>query len=264
MRPFIILVLLAAPCFLLSQEIELEVEGGIKVGDVESSPEPGTIRWTGSDFEGWNGLTWVSLTGNKEVGTVFDIDSNEYKTVRIGDQVWMAENLRTTRYQDSTLIGQETDPDEWKDLTEGAWCWFNNDDTYDIPYGKLYNWYAANSAKKICPEGWYLPGNSDWITLRDYLGGEQVAGGKMKEPGLMYWSPPNEDATNSTGFTGVGGGIRQGTTGAFEDFNQKSYFWNSQVDYQGFFYELSTNNGALVSGGSGKDTGVSVRCIKMP
>ncbi len=262
MRPILFLFMLALPYFLHAQEKELEVEGGIKIGNVEADPEPGTIRWTGTDFEGYNGLTWISLTGNMEVGSVIDVDSNVYKTVRLGDQIWMAENLRTTRYRDSTLIRQETDPNVWRTLIEGAWCWFGNIESYEIPYGKLYNWYAATSNKKICPEGWGVPSISDWNELGNYLGGLLISGGKMKEEGFTHWSPPNIEASNESGFTGVGGGRRYGITGDFENFHQVAYFWTDHVDYDGTYYYLFTGNGELASSSSDKQTGLSVRCIK--
>lgn len=262
MRQLLLLAILIIPGLLISQEKELEIEGGIKIGNVASDPEPGTIRWNGTDFEGYNGLIWISLTGNMEVGKVYDVDSNEYKTVRIGDQTWMAENLRTTRYRDSTLIGQETDPDVWKTLTEGAWCWFGNIVDYDIPYGKLYNLYAATSNNRICPEGWSVPSTSDWNKLGDYLGMHLIAGGKMKEEGFTHWSPPNIEASNETGFSGVGGGWRNGTTGDFENFHQSGCFWTDLFDYEGRYFFLATGNGELVSSSANRQAGLSVRCIK--
>ena len=122
---------------------------------------------------------------------VQDIDGNNYLTVTIGTQIWMAENLRTTKYNDGTAIPLVTDNTTWANLTTPAYCWYNNDaKTNGSTYGALYNWYSVNT-KKLCPTGWHVPNDTEWTTLTTYLGGTAVAGGKLKETGTAHWYSPN-------------------------------------------------------------------------
>jgi len=108
-----------------------------------------------------------------------------YKTVKIGSQWWFAENLQTTQYNDGTSISNVTDWFAWRTLTTDAYCWYNNDAaTYRNLYGALYNWYAVKTGK-LCPSGWHVPSNDEWTILSDYLGGGNVAGGKLKETGTV-------------------------------------------------------------------------------
>ena len=118
------------------------MEGRIKIADSDRSPEAGTIRWTGTDFLGWNGTKWISLTysGIAFEGQVTGYDGNLYQTVKIDDQEWMVQNLRTTHYGDGTSIANSNDSSEWISINYGAWCWYDTADNYDLPYGKLYNW----------------------------------------------------------------------------------------------------------------------------
>ena len=121
-----------------AQEEQLILEGAITIENSNSeTPSPGTIRWTGSDFEGFNGVTWISLTGFSQVGSVIDIDGNEYQTIRIGDQEWMAQNLKTSKYRAGTIIDQVTNDATWNGLSTAAWCWYDNHPSNDNPYGKL-------------------------------------------------------------------------------------------------------------------------------
>jgi len=137
---------------------------------------------------------------------VTDIDGNEYATIQIGTQVWMAENLRTTKYCNGDPIPNVTDSLQWVNLATGAWAHNNNYSQYENLYGKLYNWYAVDDSRNICPCNWHVPTDAEWTTLIDYLGGEGVAGGKMKSTGTQYWLSPNTDATNESGFSGLPGG----------------------------------------------------------
>ena len=140
--------------------------------------------------------------------------------VAIGSQTWSIKNLDVATYSDGTLIPEVTDPTEWANLTTGAWCYYNNDSANGATYGKLYNWYAvagiyneasktnANQRKKLAPTGYHTPSDAEWTTLTDYLGGESVAGGKMKETDTANWLSPNHNATNSSVFSGLPGGYR--------------------------------------------------------
>ena len=134
---------------------------------------------------------------------VKDIDGNIYHTVTIGNQVWMVENLKTTRYNDGTAIPNVTDSSVWSKLSTPAYCWYNNDaSSYKATYGALYNWYAVN-VQKLCPKGWHVASNAEFYALNSFLDGEC---GKLKEAGTIHWYSPNKGATNETGFTALPGG----------------------------------------------------------
>ena len=167
-----------------------------------------------------NGLAYT------QDNTVIDVDSNVYKTVTIGTQIWITENLKTTKFNDSIAIPLVTNSTEWSDLTSPGYCWFDNDEaSYKATYGALYNWYSVNT-EKLCPTGWHVPTDSEWKTLTDYLGGESVAGGKLKEAGTTHWASPNTGATNESGFTALPGGLRY-LGGTFYDIGFIAYWWSS-------------------------------------
>jgi uncharacterized protein (TIGR02145 family) len=137
--------------------------------------------------------------------TVRDIDGNVYKTIAIGDQIWLAENLKTTKYNDGKAI-----PFVQKGFTamgSPAYCWVYNDVNLKNTYGAIYNWYTVNTGK-LAPKGWHIPNGHDWFVLTTFLGGDSIAGGKMKETGLSHWLSPNSGATNSSGFTALPAGTR--------------------------------------------------------
>jgi Fibrobacter succinogenes major domain (Fib_succ_major). len=167
-----------------------------------------------------------------QTGTVTDIEGNIYNTVTIGTQTWMAENLKTTKYNDGTTIPNVTDWTAWAALTTPSYCWYNNDaTTYKATYGALYNWYTVNSTsnggKNVCPTSWHVPTDAEWTTLTTYLGGESVAGGKLKETGTAhYWISPNIGATNETGFTALPGGYRY-YSGAYSSIGSYGLWWSS-------------------------------------
>ncbi|MEI7508846.1 MAG: FISUMP domain-containing protein [Flavobacterium sp.] len=205
-----------------------------------------------------------------------DIDGNSYTTVNICNQTWMQKNLNTTKYSDGTTIPQVTDPTAWSNLTTGAWCYYDNDPANEAVYGKLYNWYAVagiyNAAsaanpglrKKLAPSGWHLPTDAEWTNLTDCLGGEAVAGGKMKEIGLSHFISPNAFATNSSGFTGLPGGCRN-IGGGFNNITGVGYWWSSSENGTlGVWYRsIGTGDGNVFRGNDGnKYFGVSVRCVK--
>ncbi|MGD0754583.1 MAG: FISUMP domain-containing protein [Bacteroidales bacterium] len=140
-------------------------------------------------------------------------DGQTYKTVKIGNQIWMAENLKTTKFNDGTAIPLVTDASSWEALTTPSYCWYNNDAaSYKATYGALYNWYVvdveSNGGKNVCPKGWHVPSDAEWSTLTSYLGGDSIAGDKLKETGTTHWHGPKTDATNESGFTAVPGGYR--------------------------------------------------------
>jgi len=161
--------------------------------------------------------------------TLKDIEGNVYPTVNIGTQVWMAENLKTTKYNDGMAMPLVSDNNAWEALKTPGYCWYNNDAAANKNrFGALYNWYTVNT-KKLCPAGWHVPNDKEWTTLRTYLGGEEIAGGKLKETGTTHWTSPNTDATNQTEFTALPGGGRRsngeffglGTQGSFGVLQRK-------------------------------------------
>jgi uncharacterized protein (TIGR02145 family) len=201
---------------------------------------------------------------NSQSGAITDKDGNVYTSVTIGTQVWMVENLKSTKYNDGTGIPNVTENTEWANLTTPGYCWYNNDvSTYRATYGALYNWYALSTGK-LCPIGWHVPSDEEWTTLATFLGGENIAGGKLKEAGTTHWLSPNTDATNETGFTALPGGLRGYSNGIFISIGQYGYWWSSSLDFGNqFFVRNLFNNTALVwKSACDKQSGLSIRCLK--
>jgi len=202
----------------------------------------------------------TSFTGI--TGTVNDIDGNIYKTIGIGSQTWMAENLKTTKYNDGTSIPIVTDGTAWAALSTPGYCWYNNDEaTYKAIYGALYNWYTVGTGK-LCPTGWHVPSDAEWTTLTTYLGGEYVAGGKLKETGTTHWTNTNEWVTNEMGFTALPGGNRI-NGGAFSSVGLIGDWWSDTETGAYVWYRLMFYSGINVGrSSSGKQIGSSVRCVR--
>ncbi len=200
---------------------------------------------------------------NKPQETLTDIDGNVYHTIIIGTQVWMLENLKTTKYRDGTIIPNVTDNAEWIDLTTGAYSNYDNTPSNSAIYGKLYNWYAVSSALNIAPVGWHVPTDKEWITLSNYLGGELIAGGKLKENGTQHWNIPNTTATNESGFTALPGGSRIGII-SFEGVGYKGSWWSATEynDRTAWDWYLVNSYEIVYRENSLKSDGCSVRCIK--
>ena len=198
---------------------------------------------------------------------ITDVDGNTYKTVYIGTQQWMGENLKVSKYSDGTNFPNITDNKQWQKNITGAWSYYKNDDANNEKYGKLYNWYAvsrtSNTNKNVCPTGWHVPTDVEWKVLTDYLGGESEAGSKMKEVGTMNWSTPNSDATNMTMFTGLPGGIRN-NNGDFSNNGDFGNFWSSSELNAGnaWYRYLGTSFGDANRNNNAKLTGMSIRCIR--
>jgi uncharacterized protein (TIGR02145 family) len=204
---------------------------------------------------------------NKTYGSVTDVDGNTYKTIQIGTQTWMAENLKTTKYKNGVSIPNITDNAEWANTTNGASCSYDNNAANDCPYGKLYNWYATTNTNGLCPTGWHVPTDAEWSTLTTFLGGESVAGGKMKSTGTDYWLTPNQDATNSSGFSGLPGGGRGDFNGSIIFVGRGSIrgIWRSttEVDATNSWNRyLDHNESKITVGYYDKSIGASVRCVK--
>jgi len=210
---------------------------------------------------------WKDFTNILPIQTVSDIDGNIYNTVRIGDQIWMQENLRTTTYNDGTPIPNVTDNTEWSNLTTGAYSWYDNDEaTYKATNGGIYNWYAVDDSRKLCPSGWHVSSNQEWQILREYLGGFDIAGGKLKEAGTEHWSSPNTGATNESGFNAIPAGGRGSNPGDFVYLGTTGQWYATVEDSDPFYnaaYYIQHDNTYLHSTASiTRNIGVSVRCVK--
>lgn len=159
-----------------------------------------------------------------------DIDGNVYKTVRIGNQVWMAENLKVTHYRNGDPIMHVSSDSVWctRSFMGGAYCVYDHNDMNSDTYGNLYHRRAVDDYRHIAPEGWHVPTQDDWLTLIEFLGGDSLAGGKLKAEGTTCWESPNAGATNETGFTALPGGYRDCRKDDFKEMGQSAYFWVSE------------------------------------
>ncbi len=211
-----------------------------------------------------NGKTTAVFNSSVTYGTMTDQEGNVYKTVTIGTQTWMAENLRTTIYNDGTVIPNETDNDEWEVLVDGAFCNYNNTTNIDTiaTYGRLYNWYAVNTGK-LAPKGWHVPTDAEWRKLTNYLGGEDVAGGKLKEIGTTHWNSANTGATNETGFTALPGGGCD-NDGAFYLFGSYGSWWSATEGNDIFAWtrNMHYTYSDVYRCVNYKGVGISVRCVR--
>jgi len=200
---------------------------------------------------------------NNPSNTVTDIDGNVYHTVTIGTQVWLVENLKTTRYNDGDSIPLVTDSQAWSKLDTSGYCWYNNDIANKTTYGALYNWFTVNTGI-LAPAGWHVPTDAEWTTLTDYLGGESIAGGKLKETATAHWRSPNAGATNESGFTALPGGHRD-VNGTFSVMGDDGFWWSaSEYGTTGkvWYRNMNYNYTGVVSVSNNKINGHSIRCIR--
>ena len=158
---------------------------------------------------------------------VTDNSGNNYSSVFLGTQEWMAENLRTANYRNGDAIPNVTNATEWIGLSTGAWCYYNNNSQLENPYGKYYNWYAVTDTRQLCPTGWQIPTDADWTVLTDFLGGIYTADERLKEADFAHWSPSGYNGDNSSGFTGLPGGRRHYTNGSSLYMSELGYHWSS-------------------------------------
>jgi len=223
--------------------------------DAISGPASGLVIFntTTNSLEIKNSSGWISLSASFVA----------LPSIVIGTQQWMRENLDVLTYRNGDIIPQVTDAIAWAALTTGAWCYYNNDVANGAIYGKLYNWYAVNDSRGLAPAGWHIPTDAEWTTLSTLLGGESVAGGKMKTTGTTRWTTPNEGATNESGFAGLPGGLRFGD-GTFSLVGSFGYWWSS-TEYAttlAWYHYLYYNNGSFSRYGDYKRDGFSVRCLR--
>ena len=208
---------------------------------------------TTNSLETKNSSGWVALSSSFVA----------LPTIVIGTQQWMEKNLDVLTYRNGDIIPQVTDPTAWAALTTGAWCYYNNDVANGAIYGKLYNWYAVNDPRGLAPTGWHVPTDDEWTTLSTTLGGDAVAGGKMKVAGTTRWTTPNTGATNESGFAGLPGGYRY-TNGSFYNVGDYGYWWSStELNTTNAWYRfLGYNDGSFLRSGGNKKFGFSVRCLR--
>ena len=186
-----------------------------------------------------------------------------YASIILGNgQEWITENLKTTTFANGDSIPNITDSLQWINLTTGAWAYYNNDNQNENPYGKLYNWYAVEDQRNLCPVGWHIPTDEEFMLLSYYLD-LAYSGGKMKSTGTQYWQNPNTDASNESGFSGLPGGCRN-YFGTFNLLSESGFWWTSS--YAGtdsmWCYTLKYSDRFFTLGSSVKSIGQSVRCLK--
>ena len=192
---------------------------------------------------------------------VTDVDGNVNDVVIIGKQGWMKENLKVTHYSDGSEIPNVTGTSEWASLTSGAWSEYNNSASTGTTYGKLYNGFAVETGK-LCPTGWRVPTDDDWTELMNFLGGQSVAGGQIKQEGTSLWKTPNEGATNSSGFTALPAGFR-GPTGLFYQNAEVAIWWSSSSEADKLPYWITVFSNAYMARNFPvtKVNGMTIRCI---
>jgi len=197
--------------------------------------------------------------------TVTDIDGNVYNVIRIGTQLWMKENMKTTSYNNGDLIGTTT-PATLDISAESApkyqWAYDGNESNV-VDYGRLYTWYAIADIRGVCPIGWHVPSDVDWLALTNYLGGEDVAGGKLKETGTTHWLSPNTGATNETGFSALPGAYRL-SHGVFEAIGSRGDWWSSTESDATAAWKISIGYLKITLSiyDWPKNYGQSVRCLR--
>lgn len=194
--------------------------------------------------------------------TVTDLNGNLYHSVKIGTQVWMLENLRTSRFRNGDSIRYATMNVSWF-TTLPKFCYYNNDTANAKTYGALYNWFAAADSRGIAPAGWHVPTQQEWKTLLDYCGGADFAGGKLKSTGFTYWKSPNYGATNETDFSALPAGSRD-CNGEFGGLGSATVFWTSSesISTMAYYTDLQYNTIQSVNAPGDKYYGRSIRCIK--
>lgn len=225
------------------------------------------LFWNGckNDDNNTTGTTTAVFNPDLTYGTMTDQDGNINKAIQIGTQVWMAENLKVSTFRNGDAI-ETTDPSilgisgeinpkyQWPGM---------NDESMVATYGRLYTWNAVTDSRKIAPEGWHVASYLEWVTLRDFLGGENNAGGKLKESGKTHWLDPNSAATNESGFTALPGGLRE-PQGFFYTNGQSGCWWTTteNVSANAWYAYTSSVAGYLLLLESPKAVGYSVRCVK--
>jgi uncharacterized protein (TIGR02145 family) len=199
-----------------------------------------------------------SFSYSQRIGLgAIDAAGNKYKSIIIGNQEWFEDNLRTIKYSNGQQIAHISDSIVWSKWEEGAFVYYK----HDTRHGILYNWYTVNDARGICPIGWKVPSNSDWDTLITFLGGNRVAGGKLKA--RLHWADPNTGATNAVGFHALPKGC-YGINGSFNGIGRNAYWWSSSEngELSAWGREIGFNEVDVFVGHGDKRDGLSIRCLK--
>jgi uncharacterized protein (TIGR02145 family) len=230
----------------------------------------GKISGTGADGTVGNFITKVDSGSNPGYASKWYVDScvnariafitetHVYGTVEICGVTWQATNLNTTYYRNGDPIPRVTDPTAWANLTTGAYCDYDNDANNSAGYGRLYNWYAVTDARGLAPTGWHVATDAEWSALTTCVGGEAIAGGKLKEVGIAHWDSPNTNASDEFHFTALPGGFRY-TNGTFYDMTATGIWWTSTTNFRrSMFY----NQGYVDRYSDNSVYGYSVRCVK--
>lgn len=217
----------------------------------------------------FNGTRWCNMLGGNALGLLV----TELPSVTIGTQIWTNKNLSVARYRNGDPIPQVTDPTQWRNLTTGAWCWYNNDSaTYGSTYGRLYNWYAVNDPRGLAPQGWRIPTEGDWNRLVKFIdpaadtscqscNQSTIAGGSLKS--VTGWNVPNIGATNSSGFNAIPGAIRYG--GGSFSFIGFYGVWCSAGEFDAtasWYRRLDNSIANVYRGFASKTDGFSVRLVR--
>jgi uncharacterized protein (TIGR02145 family) len=197
-------------------------------------------------------------------GQVADVEGYVYNTIGIGTQIWMTENLKTIHFNDNSPIPKITTDTSWGHLRSPGYCWYSDDSTaYRELYGALYNYYVIETGL-LCPIGWHVPDKSDWEKLELFLGGNKIAGGKLKDYFTSYWDEPNPCYENSLGFVALPGGQRLNISGRFAEIGETGNWWTSvsENSYQAISISMTHESTGLFKYSTNKSRGCSVRCIK--
>jgi len=204
----------------------------------------------------------IVFNQNLSYSNLVDFDKNNYKTISIGKQTWMAENLRVKHFKNGDKLEEFSEEKIWSELKNPAWTNYNFDATYDRSYGKIYNWLAVHDKRGICPSGWRLPKIGDWQVLSAYIG-KHYSGALLKEVGYSKWKTPNSEASNSYGFTGVPGGLIDEES-KFKKIGELGSWWSSSVYSNDYITtaNLFFSDSKLEIGATSNSHGLSVRCIK--
>ena len=207
-------------------------------------------------------LLIAGCRGKSDTGTVTDIDGNTYGTVKIGNHIWMTENLKVTRYRNGAPITEVIDTAEWPKQTAGARCAYDNNPENGKTFGYLYNWFSVSDPRKLAPEGWHIATDAEWADLAEALGGENEAGNAVKAPGK--WGEPACEECQSSGFDALASGARRDADGGFLMLGQFAQFWTSTPASNGkaFVRALGFYDGALRGGEASHKNGFAVRCVK--
>jgi uncharacterized protein (TIGR02145 family) len=202
----------------------------------------------------------ISAANPPAVQNIYDADGNAYTSVIIGDQEWLAQNLKTSKYCNGDPLVTDLISISWQSSSVGSWAHYNDDPAMDETFGKLYNFYAVTDARGVCPCGWHVPTTIEWNTLFDFLGGPPVSGGLLKS--TANWNAPNTGATNASGFGAQGGGYRL-SNGNYSQQNVYGYFWTKNTfGSDGVYRRLNFDSAAVQSLYYSKRGGLSVRCLK--